>query len=89
MWFHYLVLKLKIVLASCNHRLSWLKILLKELGFVPKKPMVLVSDNMAAIGIANNRVQHDRTKHVELDKNNIKDNLDFGSIEVPYTKSSN
>lgn len=51
--------------------------------------MVLVSDNMAAIGIANNRVQHDRTKHVELDKNNIKDNLDFGTIEVPYTKSSN
>lgn len=68
--------------------LSWLKILLTELGFGAKKPMVLFCDNMAAIEIANNLVQQDRTKHVELDRNYIKANLDSGTTEVPYTRSS-
>ena len=68
--------------------LSWLKILLKEIGFGPKGSMVLFCDNMAAIKIANNPVQHDRTKHVEIDRNYIKDNLDSGTIEIPYTRSS-
>ncbi|XP_071902889.1 uncharacterized protein [Coffea arabica] len=68
--------------------LSWLKILLKEIGFSPKGSMVLFCDNMAAIKIANNPIQHDRTKHVEIDRNYIKDNLDFGTIEIPYTRSS-
>ena len=68
--------------------LSWLKILLTDLGFGPKGPMVLFCNNKAAIEIANNPVQHDRTKHVELDRNYIKDNLDSGTIEIPYTKSS-
>ena len=69
--------------------LTWLRILLSELGFGPKKPMVLFCDNTASIGIANNLVQHDRTKHIELDMNYIKDNLDSGQITIPYIKSAN
>lgn len=69
--------------------LTWLKILLEELGLGPKKLMVLFCDNMTAIEIANNPVQHHWTKYVELDRNYIKDNLDSGTIEVPYTRSSN
>ena len=51
--------------------------------------MVLFCDNTASIGIANNLVQHDRTKHIELDMNYIKDNLDSGQITIPYIKSAN
>ena len=40
-------------------KLAWLKILLKELGFGPKKSMVLYCDNTATIEIANDPVQHD------------------------------
>ena len=32
-------------------------------------------------------LQHDRTKHIEIDMNYIKDNLDFGMIKVPHIKS--
>ena len=76
-------------LHHATTELTWLRILLSELGFGPKKPMVLFCDYTAAIKIANNPVQHDRTKHIELDTNYIKDNLDSGQITIPYIKSVN
>lgn len=66
---------------------SWLKLLLTELVFGSKKPVVLFCDNMTATKIANNLVQHDRTKHIELDRNFIQDNIDCGTIKVPYNRS--
>lgn len=48
--------------------------------------MLLFCDNAVAIKIANNPVQHDRTKLVELDRIYIKDNLDSKIIEVTYIK---
>ena len=50
--------------------------------------MVLFCDNTTIIEIANNPVQHDRTKHIELDRNYIKDNLDSGQITIRYIKSA-
>ncbi|CAL9003921.1 unnamed protein product [Prunus brigantina] len=47
--------------------LLWLRRLLRDLGFAPQKPMDLYCDNNAAIAIAHNPMQHDRTKHVEVD----------------------
>ena len=71
-------------LHHATRELTWLRIILSNLGFGPKKPMVLFCDNPVAIEIANNPVQHDRTKHIEFDKNYIKDNLDFGQITIPH-----
>ena len=42
--------------------------------------MGLVCDNKSAISIAHNLVQHDRTKHVEIDRHFIKEKLDNGLI---------
>ena len=53
-----------------SHRaceIFWLKILLKELGFDYNDSMRLYCDNNAAINIAHSPVQHDRTKHDEID----------------------
>ena len=52
--------------------LLWLKKLLRDLGFKPKDAMKLHCDNKAAIEIAHNLVQHDRTKHVEIDRHFIR-----------------
>ncbi|KAA0041351.1 Cysteine-rich RLK (receptor-like protein kinase) 8 [Cucumis melo var. makuwa] len=51
-------------------------------------PLKLFCDNKSAISIANNPVQHDRTKHVEIDRHFIKERLDNGSICIPYIPSS-
>ena len=50
----------------------WIKKLLSELHFPQKKACNLFCDNKAAISIFKNPVQHDRTKHVEIDRHFIK-----------------
>ncbi|KAM1530006.1 hypothetical protein ACFX1Z_019153 [Malus domestica] len=67
--------------------LLWVKNLLRDLGFRPKHAMRLHCDNKAAIDIAHNPVQHDRTKHVEVDRHFIKEKIEARLIEVPFVKS--
>ncbi|GAV67659.1 hypothetical protein CFOL_v3_11164 [Cephalotus follicularis] len=56
--------------------LHWLKLLLKDLGVIHERSMRLYCDNKATISSAHNSVQHDRTKHIEIDKQFIKEKLD-------------
>jgi hypothetical protein len=49
--------------------------------------MNLYCDNKSAIEIAHNPVQHDRTKHVEVDRHFIKEKLEAGIIQFPFVKS--
>ena len=67
--------------------LLWLRNLLRDLGFRQKKAMDLHCDNKAAIAIAHNPVQHDRTKYVEVDIHFIKEKLDAQIISFPFLKS--
>ncbi|XP_070667379.1 uncharacterized mitochondrial protein AtMg00810-like [Malus domestica] len=52
--------------------IMWLKLLLRDLGILHDQPMKLFCDNKVARDIAHNPVQHDRTKHVEVDRFFIK-----------------
>ncbi|CAL2225827.1 unnamed protein product [Prunus armeniaca] len=61
--------------------------LLGELGFKPKHVMQLNCDNKVAINIAHNLVQHERTKHVEVDRHFIKEKLKAKIIKVSFVKS--
>jgi len=49
--------------------------------------MLLHCDNVAAINIANNPVQFDRMKHVEIDRFFIKEKMDSGALKLEYVKS--
>jgi hypothetical protein len=55
--------------------LLWLRTLPTEIGFEPKEHMLLYCDNQVARKIANNLVQHDRTKHIEVYRHFIKEKL--------------
>jgi hypothetical protein len=59
-----------IALALCE--MMWLKSLLKELQVLTNETMLLHCDNVASINIANNTVQFDRMKHVEIDSGVLK-----------------
>ena len=67
--------------------LIWLKRLLTKIGFAPSSEMNLFCDNKAAIDIAHNPIQHDRTKHVEVGRNFIKQNLEEKVIRFPFVQS--
>jgi len=66
--------------------LLWIKIILKDLR-IESELMNLYCDNKSVISIAHNPVQHDRMKHVEMDKYFIKEKIDSGLITIPYVTS--
>ncbi|CAM8957414.1 unnamed protein product [Rhodiola kirilowii] len=54
-----------IAVGSCYTQLVWMKQMLSEYG-VKQKEMTLYCDNMSAISISKNPVQHSRTKHIDI-----------------------
>jgi hypothetical protein len=74
------------VKAICE--LLWLRKFLTELGFPPKSEMQLFCDNKASIEMAHNPVQHERTKHVEIDRHFIKEKLETKIISLPFVRSN-
>jgi hypothetical protein len=72
-------------LSLCE--MLWLKGMLKELRQLRNETMMLHCDNIAAINNANNPVQFDRTKHMEIDRFFIKEKLDSGVLRLNYVKS--
>jgi len=65
----------------------WVRSLLSELNVLRKGPLKLWCDNKSAINIANNPVQHDRTKHVEIDRFFIKEKIDNGILQLSHVNS--
>jgi hypothetical protein len=71
----------------CLSELLWMKGLLLELNLLRKGRLNLWCDNKSAINIANNPVQHDRTKHVKIDRFFIKERLDEGTLKLTHVNS--
>ena len=65
----------------------WLRKLLTELGFTPTRSSEFYYNNQAAINISENPVQHNRTKHVEVDRHFIKEKLEAKVIKLPHVRS--
>ncbi|GKV38975.1 hypothetical protein SLEP1_g46821 [Rubroshorea leprosula] len=62
-----------------NHAI-WLRMVLEELGFNQIESCVLKVDNMSAIAIAQNPVQHGRTEHIKIKYHVIRN--DVGDKEI-------
>lgn len=45
-------------------------------------------DNQAIWEIANSPVQHDCTKHIEVDKHLINEKLEIKHVDIPYVRSN-
>lgn len=65
-----------------------LKIILADLGVKWARTMKLCCDNKSTINIANNLVQHARTKHMEVNKHFIKEKLDNSLFYTPYVSTT-
>lgn len=76
-----------IALDICE--LWWLKIILKDLKIGQHGSMKLYCEKKSTINIAYNPVQHDWTKHVEMDRHFIKEKLESGLICTTYVSTNN
>ena len=65
----------------------WLRLLLQDLGYLSRQPIRLFYDNKVTCDIAHNPIQHDHTKHVEVDRFFIKEKLDDKIVELPKIRS--
>jgi len=65
----------------------WVRSLLSELNVLRKGPLKFWCDNKSAINIANNPVQHDQTKYVEIDHFFIKEKIDDGILQLSHVNS--
>ncbi|RDX85725.1 Copia protein, partial [Mucuna pruriens] len=62
----------------------WMKIILDDLKVKYDGPIKLFCDNNSATSIVPNPIQHDMTKHIEIDKHFIKKKLDSGHIVTTH-----
>lgn len=64
--------------------LLWIKLFLNELKIVFNHPMKLYSGDKVATSISHNPLQHDSTKHIEIDQHFIKEKLDAKVLYILF-----
>jgi hypothetical protein len=67
--------------GSCCAQLLWMKQTLLDYG-IDFKDILLLCDNESAIKIANNPVQHSRTKHIDIRHHFLRDHVSKGDIKI-------
>ncbi|KAJ0789653.1 putative RNA-directed DNA polymerase [Helianthus annuus] len=67
---------------------TWIRNLLLELHVPLKQASVIYCDNVSAIYMSDNPVQHQRTKHIEIDIHFVREKVRIGHIRVLHVPSS-
>jgi hypothetical protein len=68
--------------------ISRLRQLLHELHFCPRRSSVVFCDNISAIYLSTNPMQHQHTKHAEIDLHFVWDKVATGEIRVLHVPST-
>ncbi|KAL6343242.1 hypothetical protein AAG906_022158 [Vitis piasezkii] len=83
-WGNLVTWRSKKAVAQGMCEILWLHKLLEELHITVELPIKLYCDNKTAISISHNHVQHDKTKHIEVDRHFIKEKIENGTICMTY-----
>ena len=71
-----------VVSESC-----WIRNLLLELHCPVNKATLVYCDNVSAIYLSGNPVQHQRTKHIEMDIHFVREKVSRGEVRVLHVPS--
>jgi hypothetical protein len=70
------------VVANGVAEATWLRQLLLELQSPPSRYTLVYCDNISVVYLSNNPVQHQRTKHVEIDLHFVREKVVIGQVRV-------
>ena len=74
--------------ANAVAEACWLRQLMAELHRPLLRATVVYCDNISAIYLSTNPVQHQRTKHVEIDLHFVRERVAFGDVRVLHVPTS-
>ncbi|XP_021757509.1 uncharacterized protein LOC110722552 [Chenopodium quinoa] len=74
--------------ANVVSELCWLRNLLLELHCPIGRASLVYCENISAIYLSSNPLQHQRTKHIEMDIHFVRDKVALGEIKVLHVPSS-
>jgi hypothetical protein len=72
-----------VTVSACCTQLLWMKQMLSDFGCEFSK-IPLLCNNESAIKLANNRVQHSRTKHMDIRHHFLRDHEAKGDIALHH-----
>jgi hypothetical protein len=75
-----------IATGHCYAQLLWMRQTLRDYGYKLSK-VPLLCDNESAIRMADNPVEHNRTKHIDIQYHFLRDHQQRGDIEIAYVKT--
>jgi hypothetical protein len=67
---------------------TWLRQLLKEIHHPLDSACLVYCDNVSAIYLSSNPVQHQRTKHVEIDLHFVRERVAMGAVRVLHVPTT-
>jgi hypothetical protein len=74
--------------GQCCAQLLWIRQTLRDFGYNLSK-VPLLCDNESAIHMADNPVEHSRTKHIDIRHHFLRDHQQKGDIEVFHVSTEN
>jgi hypothetical protein len=75
-----------IAAGHCCAQLLWMRQTLRDYGYKLSK-VPLLSDNESAIRVADNPIEHNRTKHIDIRYHFLKDHQQREDIEIAYVST--
>ena len=75
-------------MAALTSELKWLHSVLSDLGVSSLYPMLMYCDSQSALHIAQIRVSHKSTKHIEVDCHYVRDAIKDGLISPTHVSTT-
>ena len=67
----------------------WSRNILEEMGYKQEQPTILAEDNQSTIAMINNDCNSNKTKHIEIRFNLIREQVQLNNINMEYLDTSN
>lgn len=74
--------------ANAVSETTWIRTLLLEMKIPLPRATIVFCDNVSAIYMSSNPVQHQRTKHIEIDIHFVREKVAIGQVKVLHVPSA-